>query len=564
MIKLGPIFDVDETKRYLSRVNRDYNRQLTWQNLFSGINFGAASAQSAIQQSHTADISQAYTSYMRNQTALQNTGLVGSSLEAYQTQNEQALQQAYDTYMSHLRESSSGIEEQRQSSQQAVDDALTLQARNTADYAEAHLDYLQYLAYQNPEMLDSRQWSMYTTAIGLTPEEEERLVELEGLMKLNKHGDVKRHGDDYDESNRMKFKGSNKKLDAEYRELIAKRDGTGTVAEGLRRVMTREELTSARKDEEGRDIGLFDAEGNITLRGINFFDQLQNSPELFGDSFSQFLTSTDVEWLMDTHEGMTRSEAQKIAQRNTELYSWSRERNPFDYTVDEYGQSSNIGSFRTMVGLASDDAKYSFLERAGGYTESEINEMYKSFKETFDSIKDLKDIGSKGKKQIKEFQKASEQIFELVRDLGLGGELAKANITEASIADTLERAYLLSKSKTDIDLDFVFQVLTGAGAGAGAGAVAGAAAAAPQQALPVLGQATGAATVVVATLIGALAGGISTYTSLAGAQKKRAEAQTREQYNLSKEAYLNMLTEIISITQSARKQAERDKYFTGR
>src|SRR5690606_21084011 len=99
-------------------------------------------------------------------------GLVGSSLQAYQQQNEAILQEAYNAYMNRLREQSQNIEEQRQAAQASIDSALTTQAKYLSDYAEAHLDYLQYLAYINPEMFDSKQWSKYTTAIGLTEEEE--------------------------------------------------------------------------------------------------------------------------------------------------------------------------------------------------------------------------------------------------------------------------------------------------------------------------------------------------------------------------------------------------------
>ena len=560
MKRFGPIFDVEETKRYLTRINRDYNRQLTWQNLFSGVNLGAATAQSATQRDYAADISRAYSSFMKGQQAIQSSGLVGSSLQAYQQQNEAILQEAYNAYMNRLREQSLNIEEQRQSAQASIDSALTTQATYLSDYAEAHLDYLQYLAYTNPELFDSKQWSKYTTAIGLTEEEEARLKELESLMKLNKDGTVKREGDDDDADNRIRFKGSNKKLDEEYRALLAKREGTGTVSEGLRRIMTRDELLAARQNEAGEDIGLFDAEGNLTLKGIDFFDQLQNSPELFDNSFSAFLTNTDIDWLMETNEGMTRAEAKEIARRNAELYEWSRSHNPFDFTVDEYGQSSNLGSFRRMVGLSSDDAKYSFIERFGGYTETEIDEMYSKFYDIYDSLKDFKSAGTTGKKQVELLQEASTEIFSLMRDLGMDGLLIDAGITEDSVTQAFEVVLSQMKSGGEMNEEFIMSTLTGVAAGAAAGASKGMVMAAPQQALPVLGQATGAATIAVATLIGAVAGGV-VFGSMAYQDRKRQKRKNIEQTKLSKKAYLDMLSEIVAISQSIRRQAEIDRYF---
>ena len=99
-------------------------------------------------------------------------------------------------------------------------------------------------------------------------------------------------------------------LDAEGKEQF---DEEGNRIEE-RRLKTQEEMAAE----------LYDENGNLTLAGLDYFDQLENSlANEGGYSWGQYLLDT-----------------------NEDLYNWSKTYNPYNYTFE----GTNAGSFRTMVG----------------------------------------------------------------------------------------------------------------------------------------------------------------------------------------------------------------------
>jgi hypothetical protein len=115
-----------------------------------------------------------------------------------------------------------------------------------------------------------------------------------------------------------------------------------------------------------------------------------------------------------------------LRETNPELYNWSQTYNPYDYNpyIDPNTgeiKNTNIGSFRTMVGLTSSDQTYSFIERYGGLTEKELNNMFDDF------YTDINNISTKN------FDKASADLDVIVTDiknltdkLGMSEDVEKA------------------------------------------------------------------------------------------------------------------------------------------
>ena len=123
---------------------------------------------------------------------------------------------------------------------------------------------------------------------------------------------------------------------------------------GERELKSWEEIANygAYEDVEGKKqwTGLFDESGNLTIKGADFFDQMINQL---------------------AYEGRGISFGNWLAENDEKLYEWSRSYNPYNYT--EAG--TNLGSFKTMVGLTSADEKYTFMERFGGLSKSDVNNM---------------------------------------------------------------------------------------------------------------------------------------------------------------------------------------------
>lgn len=148
------------------------------------------------------------------------------------------------------------------------------------------------------------------------------------------------------------------------------------------------------KDEAGQYIGLFDDEGNLTIKGIDFYDQMMNqmSYEHKGESFYSWLSK-----------------------ENEELFNWSKSYNPYDYT--EAG--TQAGSFRTMVGLTSTDEQYRFIERFGGMSESEVKKSFDKFKKV------INDGDSNYKENIEVLKDLTNEVKNFATELGIEEEFAK-------------------------------------------------------------------------------------------------------------------------------------------
>lgn len=159
------IYSESQAQKHLLENNRDYKNRLTWQNAIQGVNAQANAAQAKLAKSYIDASADAYTSYLKSQNALKSSDIVGLGRQNLLEQNNLALQDAYNTYAQNLSEGQAKIENSRLAGMEQISSALEQQAKYTADYTNAHIDYLkelyrQYEAGEN-QLFDDPEWARY-------------------------------------------------------------------------------------------------------------------------------------------------------------------------------------------------------------------------------------------------------------------------------------------------------------------------------------------------------------------------------------------------------------------
>lgn len=129
---------------------------------------------------------------------------------------------------------------------------------------------------------------------------------------------------------------------------------------------------------------MFDEQGNLTKFGTDFYDQMFNQNAYEGNTELSF-----GRWLADTDE---------------DLYNWSQSYNPYDFT----GAGTNLGSFKTFVGMGSTDETYRFIDAFSGMDEKQVNDMFSGITKKAEEIG--KNISDKYKSTDSRYGKNSEKI----------------------------------------------------------------------------------------------------------------------------------------------------------
>lgn len=168
----GTIFTANDAANYLKKANKNYLGQQTWLKAYDDVNkayggmvtdlsIAAQQQGNAALQDFSDSIANAYDASLR-----QKNQVLGSNLgQGFKTnlleENDLALESAYNAYLqkymaenanigSNLVKNVGGIYESAKTDIKDVDERLMLQAQNTADYLNAHFDYLTYLYKKNP------------------------------------------------------------------------------------------------------------------------------------------------------------------------------------------------------------------------------------------------------------------------------------------------------------------------------------------------------------------------------------------------------------------------------
>lgn len=463
MAQSGAVWTSKNVANQLYEQNRDYNNRQTWHTALAENTAQGATALAELERQYNTATNEAYVSYLKNKNALQNSAVAGEGKDELLSQNDLALQEAYDSYRNSLAEGSAQIASAVAESEIAINKALEEQAQYTADYANLHWDYLDQLFHDYSQgentIFDSKLWSKYTV--------DEPVLDAEGNPMYDDQGNP--------------------------------------VTE--KRIMTRDELASQ----------LYDENGNLTMQGVDFYDQIENAVAQGG---------TGMSW------------GDYLAENNEDLFNWATSYNPYNYTFE----GTNAGTFRTMVGMASTDNMYSFAERYGGLSEAEINKMYEPFKQHLEELNSI-DGAKDPDKVIEGIQNINNDLWNMAEELGLDGDMEELGITRQQTEQWLLDVRTGVKSRAEVAEEYAATVTLYTVGSAAVGAVGGSAFAG-------VGAGPGA-------LFGGVLGLVGGHI-VAEEQKKEAEAHNKEVTDQLKTEYVQILNNTINQSLAGKRQADID------
>lgn len=474
MAKYGMIFDTSDIKSQLAQANRDYYGRKVWENLYGSIDYAKQKQLGKLQQDYSSAVNEAYASaYLANQNiAASNLG-VGYKAAASEA-NDLALEEAYNTYRQKYLAGVSEVESLSAKQTQNVTNALDEQAKYESAFAEKPYQYLQYIF------------------------------------------------DKYSEGDRANNIFYNEELWKRYTKEVKNEAGNPT---GERELKSWDEIANYGAYEKVADefgnlerqwTGLFDKSGHLTIKGVDFYDQMMNQL---------------------AYEGQGTSFYSWLAENDEKLYEWAKAYNPYDYTT----AGTNLGSFKTMVGLTSADEEYTFMERFGGLSKSDVDNMYSGFTNKLTEL-NKKISSSKGKdsKQIaSEFTGLTAEIGKLTKQLGITADIEnEIGMSLDDLGKYLANNASAAVSNGDIWLQGLQTALTSIGSGAVIGAKAG-----------------GGKGAIIGAIVGAIAGSIA-----APLEAQNTKKQNKELAKASRDAYNNLVTTLITYSQNKQREAQINYY----
>lgn len=169
-----------QAKQNLVAQNRDYYNRKTWDTLLSQSTRAAETAEKQLVDQYTEASTEAYTSYLKNRSAIEGSNLYGDSKQNMLLENRINLEEAYNTYRQNLAKGQEEISEQYQSNISAIDTELTKEAQNYLDYENLHYDYLKELFENSPQLYNDPRFAHYITRdYEIDPETNEYVVDPE-------------------------------------------------------------------------------------------------------------------------------------------------------------------------------------------------------------------------------------------------------------------------------------------------------------------------------------------------------------------------------------------------
>lgn len=498
MSEYGTIYDTSSIKQYLKEANRDYMGRKTWENLYAGIDIAEKQQIGVLKQDYAKAMSDAYATAYKNKVAI-GASNIGQGYKAEAIDDiDIALQEAYDTYRRNYLQGESEIQTASAEAVKNVDEALTEQAEYTKKFADAPYEYLKYLfdKYNEGDQEDNIFLNNELWK-RYTYEEKDEEGNLTGERLLKSWEDIASYG-------------------------------------------TYDEYTDEFGNLQKEWTGLYDDAGNLTVKGADFYDQMMNElAQKGGYSFG--------EWLADYDE---------------DLYNWAQSYNPYDYTADQ----RNSGSFRTMVGLTSTDQTYSFIERFGGISRKELDSMYSKFSDKAAELnqKVSNDNGRDAKGILEEYKGLSKDIADLTYKLGIKEDIEQEmGMSFDELADHLYNLTENSLSNGDIWSQTLLGAVGAGGTTGAASAVAlsagaklGAAGAAGAKLGALYGTAAGTSSIPVAGWIVAavIAAAAATYGAVSTAEN--IKAQNKQLAEAGRNAYNNLVTNLIEYSQAKQRQKQ--------
>lgn len=152
-----------QAKQNLVSQNRDYYNRKTWDTLLSQSTRAAETAEKQLVDQYTEASTEAYTSYLKNRSAIEGSNLYGDSKQNMLLDNRINLEEAYNTYRQNLAKGEQEVSKQYQENVSAIDQALETEAQNYLDYENLHYDYLKELFDKSPQLYNDPRFAQYIT-----------------------------------------------------------------------------------------------------------------------------------------------------------------------------------------------------------------------------------------------------------------------------------------------------------------------------------------------------------------------------------------------------------------
>lgn len=490
----GSYFTASDIAGQLEEQNRTSEGYKTWRQLYGAVDFAKQQEINAMRYDTEKSIADAYAEAYAAKQAVGNTNYFDAYKETLDKGINDALTQAYDTYIKNYNENVYNIESQAQSAREQITGALQSEAESYASLANKPYEYLQHLydTYYSDETVRKQMlekgvdWESYPFARFLKDEVDE--------------------------------------------------DGNAT---GTKLLKTWDELVVG--DENAA--ALFDTdpvtgEKILNEAGLDYYDMLLNNPY-----YASGMTTFD-EWLAGNDEDLynwySSYNPYTVAAKS-------------EYNQNTYGGSA----FRNFIGLKSTDQQYSMLERFGGMSKDALDKQLGTLTEKIDELNNI-ELGTGNSKEVLEKSKnLVDEFRNITKKLGIEKELDK-EFKDAGINwETIEKSFANSLDNYENPTGTFFKELgkggaigTGIGAavGGGIGAIGGLAALGVG-AIP-FGVAGGLAGAVIGSIAGLLTG-IGTGSAATVQAKKRNQQRAEMTRKLAVNSVYNLESYIYAMQESA-------------
>lgn len=305
----GIITTANNYKNVLRETDRDIFGNPTWRQAYTNIELQQQKAEAQVNRQFGEAIGKAYEAANAQAANISGSALGEGYKDLLLSENQATLNAAYDQYMANLA-----------GAQQTLS--------QTYGEAKTQLDEMLSERAENMKALET-EYGKYWTATDKWLAEN---LSVEDYAKQAKESDL---------SPFYKYDSA-----------------TDTYA-----AKTYEELSQPTYDSErGEWVSIYDAEGNITDFGRDFFDIMTNY-------YAQQVATED--------QALPQSFAQYLAGANTDLYEWASGYDPYSWspvmTAEGEFMSTNIGRFKQLMGLESNDQTYRYIERLTGVKKEKID-----------------------------------------------------------------------------------------------------------------------------------------------------------------------------------------------
>ena len=141
----GSIFTGDVIKSQLEDANRNYYGQRTWAKLFGDLDLSKQLGTENLIKNYGNLVGEAYLASKANERSILGSNAFEGFKQAALDENQLTLEKAYDSYMSQYLSDQQALNKGIAQERATLNQELDTLAQRTADYGNAHFDYLQAL-----------------------------------------------------------------------------------------------------------------------------------------------------------------------------------------------------------------------------------------------------------------------------------------------------------------------------------------------------------------------------------------------------------------------------------